>query len=167
MENEDTLSNQTGSSDLKGENMGEINGLLTQISNSIKYQYDEITSATLSKSGDVCTLGVGVIKNEHQIETIVQQTLNNCIVPHIEKVIKEEINKSIESQRVVTLLEPIREQLTKNIAERMRSIENVLKEGVSEMFKSKTLMVAEEKELCDFYGCKNTKIMVSSLGIFF
>ena len=184
MENEEDTSsvilNQTGPiqsepSDLKAENMGEIKGLLTQMSNSIKYQNEEIerlkkgkttdkiqsdnmfkkllanqqkllnTSATTTKSGDVCTSGVassisGVIKNEQQIEAIVQQTLANCIVPHMEKVIKEEINKSIQSQMVARLLDPIREQLAKDMAEKMRSIENVLKDSVSKMFKSKTLM---------------------------
>ena len=57
----------------------------------------------------------------------------------LEKCIKDEIRGSIQPQ-VMSIVEPFREQIPNELAEKLKATENVLKDTVSKLFKSKTLL---------------------------
>ncbi len=69
-----------------------------------------------------------------------QQTLTTTIMPKMEKTMKEEIHKTVQSQYVQRLLDPVREQISRDLAEKMKSVENVLKDNVNKLFKSKSTL---------------------------
>jgi hypothetical protein len=69
-----------------------------------------------------------------------QQTLTTTIMPKMEKTIKDEIHKTVQTQYVQRLLDPVREQISREMAEKMKSVESVLKDSVNKLFKSKSTL---------------------------
>ena len=58
----------------------------------------------------------------------------------IEKIIKEEINKLVQTQFAQHILDPLREQISRELAEKLKSIELIFKDLVLKVFKSKSTM---------------------------
>jgi hypothetical protein len=101
-------------------------------------QSSSLNSSQVNNGG-----GVDLFANEDLQTKLVlsmQQTLTGTLMPKMEKTIKEEIHKTVHSQYVQRLLDPLREQISRDIAEKMKSVESVLKDGVSKLFKSKTTL---------------------------
>ena len=53
---------------------------------------------------------------------------------------KEEMSKIIQSQVSARLLEPLREQISREVAERLKPTENMIKDSVGKLFKSKSVL---------------------------
>ena len=83
-----------------------------------------------------------LVADENQLSNLIQQNLTKNLQPKLEKIIKEEIHKSVQNQFVTRVMEPLREQITRDLAEKLKSIEAVLKDNVNKMFKSKTTLDA-------------------------
>ena len=64
----------------------------------------------------------------------------NQITPRLEKMVKEEMGKVIQSQVSARLLDPLRELISREVAERLKSTENMIKDSVGKLFKSKSVM---------------------------
>lgn len=86
------------------------------------------------------TTNVNLNTDEVQLNMLIQQSLTKHVQPRLEKLFKEEIHKAVQNQFVSRLMEPLREQITSDLAEKLKSIEGVLKDQVSRLFKSKSTL---------------------------
>ena len=85
------------------------------------------------------TTANGVFSNE-DLNTKLAMSITSAILPKMQKTIQEEINKTVQAQYVQRLLDPVREQISRDMAEKMKSVESVLKDNVNKLFKSKTTL---------------------------
>ncbi len=76
------------------------------------------------------------IINEENFSSIVNHALATQIIPKLEGFVKEEIRQSIQPQ-VMKIVEPFREQIPRELAEKLSATENLLKDSIAKMFKSK------------------------------
>lgn len=111
----------------------DIKSLLIQMNQTLHKQQEEMENLKKSLSR-----GHKIALDEQKIGLVLQQSLTNALMPKLEKVIKDEVGKSVQAQLSQKLLDPIREQLSRDLADKIRSIENTLKDTMSKIFKSKS-----------------------------
>lgn len=153
--------NNSNVNDLKhlNANINELKSLLGHMTETLRTQHEEIenlkkhqsTSQNQLKS-HIDTTFNKLMKSSHNslyqsqqtdessMINLMQQTLSKNLQPKLEKLIKEEIHKSVQNQFVTKLMEPLREQITRDLAEKLKSIEGVLKDSVVKLFKSKSTL---------------------------
>lgn len=154
--------NESGGVDLNS-NVNELKQLLVQMTQTLRMQNDEIenlkkhqvTSQNQLKSHIDTVFNklskhqtnsihsnqiAPLISDETQLNNLIQQSLNKHLQPKLEKVFKDEVNKAIQIQLSSKLLEPMREQITRDLATQLKSVEGALKDSVSKMFKSKSTL---------------------------
>lgn len=66
-----------------------------------------------------------LVTDESQLNSMIQSTLNKHLQPRLEKLCKEEIHKSVQNQFVTRLMEPLREQITRDLAEKLKVIASI------------------------------------------
>ena len=66
-----------------------------------------------------------------------QNVINNLLVI-LEKLIKDEINKLVKSQFAQHLFEPLRVQISNELSDKLKTIENIFKESAMKLFISKS-----------------------------
>lgn len=132
-------SNQTNAQDL------DLKSLLVQMTQALRVQNEEIENLKKQQANAHVQLKSHLDQSlkqyqndEQKVGVILQQTINNSLMPKLEKLVKEEVNKSVQCQIGTRLLDPLREQLSRDMAEKFKSMENVLKDNVGKLFKSKT-----------------------------
>lgn len=111
----------------------DVKSLLIQMNQTLAKQQEEMEALKKSLSR-----GQKLSVDEQKIGLALQQSLTNSLLPKLEKVIKDEVGKSVQSQLSQKLLDPLREQLSRDLADKIRSIENTLKDTMSKIFKSKS-----------------------------
>ena len=108
----------------------EIEGLKKQQTNtvlSLKSHFDAVVRQQPQSSQ---------IISEDNFSSIVNHALATQIIPKLEGFVKEEIRQSIQPQ-VMKIVEPFREQIPRELAEKLSATENLLKDSIAKMFKSK------------------------------
>lgn len=80
-----------------------------------------------------------ILLNEEHLATILNQTLTTQILPKLEKYVKDEIKQTVQPQ-VMKVIEPFKEQIPRELAEKLKATENALKDSVVKIVKSKTLV---------------------------
>ncbi|CAF0712129.1 unnamed protein product [Brachionus calyciflorus] len=110
----------------------DMKNLLVQMTQMLYKQNEEIQS--LKK----INFQQNVAIDEQKLNVLFQQTINNSLMPKLDKVIRDEVTKSVQTQLGQKILDPLREQLSRDLADKVRSIENTLKDSLGKIFKSKT-----------------------------
>ena len=173
-------------------NLSDLKALMIQMSKTLKSQHDEIehikkqqiSSQTHIKSHMDASLKqflitqqqrsstmqqqMSLVSDENQLSLLIQQGLNKNVQPKLEQMLKEEINKSIQTQFVSRLMEPLREQITRDLAEKLKSIEAVMKDSIIKLFKSKSTMdvlsqaivSSQQATICNSYRETFQKVIV-------
>ncbi len=78
--------------------------------------------------------------DENLLNNLIQHSLAKNVQPRLEKLFRDEIHKAVNTQLATKLLEPLREQITRDLADKLKSIESVLKDSVLKLFKSKSTL---------------------------
>ena len=176
-------------------NLSDLKALMVQMSKTLKSQHDEIehikkqqiSSQSQMKSHMDASLKqflitqqqrsstmqqqqqqMSLVSDENQLSLLIQQGLNKNLQPKLEQLLKEEINKSIQTQFVTRLMEPLREQITRDLAEKLKSIEAVMKDSIIKLFKSKSTMdvlsqaivSSQQATICNSYRETFQKVIV-------
>jgi enhancer of mRNA-decapping protein 4 len=114
-------------------------GLLNQINQSLRKQNEEIESLKRTQLSSQQQLKLQIdnaFKQSHGQGGKIDVDFNK----RLEKIIREEIGKGLQSQITHNLLEHVREQIARELAERFKSIENIIKDNVNKLFKSKSVL---------------------------
>lgn len=96
--------------------------------------------------------------NMNNLLSMQQQFMQTQLLPKVNKMIKEEIHSAMQSQQQQQLqqqqqqqhqrlFDPLREQLSREIADKLKSIEYSVKESVSKLLKSKSVMDAASQSI--------------------
>ena len=97
-------------------------------------------------------------------DTSIQQLSTSIILqimPQLDKLLKDEINKSMQLQLSTRFLDPIREQISRDLAEKLKSVDNLLKDSVSKLFKSKTTLDSISQSVVNSMQVQIIKLFVS------
>ena len=105
---------------------------------SLKTHFDSVIQSTRMQNVASASHSASssMLVNEENFCSIVNQALATQIVPKLEGIIKDEIRQSIQPQ-VIKIIEPFREQIPRELAEKLSATENLLKDSIAKMFKSK------------------------------
>lgn len=123
---------------LKKQQQSSQNQFKTQLDSSLKqflHQQQKLNQSILKNSSTVIQSGDGSV-------TTLPDDFQNKLVFRLEKTIKDEINKQMQTAVIQRLLDPLREQLSRDLAEKMKSVESVLRDNVNKLFKSKSTLDA-------------------------
>jgi len=142
------------------ENENDLKGLIIQMTKTLKLQNEEIESLKRSQINSQHMLKSHIDTTLKQFLTNQQQQQqqrssntnlnamsnnNDALMMHnlqsmMEKLIKDELNKLVQAQFAQHLLDPLREQISRELADKLKSIEHVFKDSVVKLFKSKSTM---------------------------
>ena len=133
----------------------EIKSLIVQMNEALKSQREEIESLKRSQAAHQQQLKTCIDTSLKQFlltqqqqqqqrnaytsmpaNELQQNVINNLLVV-LEKIIKEEISKLMHSKFSMHLLEPLREQISQELPEKLNSIENVFKDSALKLLISK------------------------------
>ncbi len=106
---------------------------------SLKSHFDSTIQTIRQQNQQSSTSSSSLVVNEENLAAIINQTLLTQIMPKLEKYVKDEMRQTIQPQ-VIKIVEPFREQIPRELAEKLRATENLLKDNISKMFKSKTFL---------------------------
>jgi uncharacterized membrane protein YheB (UPF0754 family) len=94
------------------------------------------------------------INDETMLFKMIQKSLTSNVMPSLERIVKDELNKCLSKQMVSQLIDPIREQISREIAEKMKSTDGLLRDSVTKMFKSKSTLDAIGDQVANsMQGC--------------
>jgi hypothetical protein len=81
-----------------------------------------------------------ILESDSTIQQAFDNQMQNKLADKLDKLVKDELNKCIQAQFAARLFEPLRDQLSRELAEKMKAIESVLKDSVAKLFKSKSTL---------------------------
>ena len=102
---------------------------------SLKSHFDS-TLKTMRQQSLSSSAASSLTINEENLGAIMNQTLITQVIPKLEIFVKDEIRQSIQPQ-IIKIVEPFREQIPRELAEKLSATENLLKDSIAKMFKSK------------------------------
>jgi enhancer of mRNA-decapping protein 4 len=134
----------------------EIKDLIIQMNEALKCQREEIESLKRSQDAhqhqlktciDTSLKQFLLTQQQQQINAYMstpanelQQNLINSLLVILEKIIKDEISKLMHSQFSMHVLEPLKEQISQELTEKLNSFESVFKDSALKLFISKPTM---------------------------
>ncbi len=114
--------------------------LLVELLQTIRTQHAENEKFRIHQQNQINTLKLHFDASIQRLNTHqLHDTVDDQVIGKLEKLVKDELKQIVQPQ-LNKAVEPFKEQIPKEIAEKLHTIENVLKENINKMFKSKTFM---------------------------